>query len=58
MFLSEEPLKYQIQKKTKIAESAIYNWQNGFCSPNIETIIKIATAYDCSVDFIHGRSDI
>ena len=50
--------KYQIQKKTGIAESAIYNWQNGTSSPNIETIIKIANAYGCSVDFVIGRSDV
>ena len=50
--------KYQIQKKTGIAESAIYNWQNGNSSPNIETIIKIANAYGCSVDFVIGRSDV
>ena len=50
--------KYQIQKKTGIAESAIYNWQNGTSAPNIETIIKIANAYGCSVDFVIGRSDV
>ncbi len=50
--------KYQIQKKTGIAESAIYSWQNGKSSPNIANIIKIAKAFDCSVDFILGRSEI
>lgn len=50
--------KYQIQKKTGIAESAIYNWQNGNSSPNIDTIIKIANAFGCSVDFVIGRSDV
>ena len=49
--------KYQIQKKTGIAESAIYSWQNGKSSPNIDNVIKIANAFDCSVDFIIGRSN-
>ena len=50
--------KYQIQKKTGVAESAIYGWQNGKTSPNIETLVKIAQAFDCSVEFILGRSDV
>ena len=50
--------KYQIQKRTGIAESAIYGWQKGTTSPNIDTLVKIAQAFDCSVDFILGRSDI
>ncbi len=50
--------KYQIQKKTGIAESANYSWQNCKSSPNIDNVIKIANAFDCSVDFVLGRSEI
>ena len=48
--------KYRLQKETGIAESAIYNWQNGTASPNTENILKIAKAFECSVDFVLGRS--
>ena len=50
--------KYQIQKKTGVAESAIYGWQKGTTSPNIDTLVKMAQAFDCSVEFILGRSDV
>ncbi len=48
--------KYKLQKDTGIAESAIYNWQRGEGTPNLENIIKIADAFGCSVDFVLGRS--
>ena len=50
--------KYRLQKETGIAESAIYNWQRGDCSPKIENLLKIADKFECSVDFIIGRSTI
>ena len=48
--------KYQLQKKTGIAESAIYSWQNGKAHPRLDNLIKIAEAFDCSLDFVLGRS--
>lgn len=48
--------KYRLQKETGIAESAIYNWQNGTESPNLENVLKIADTFGCSVDFVIGRS--
>ena len=50
--------KYQLQKQTGIAESAIYNWQNGKNKPRLDNLIKIADAFDCSLDFVLGRSSI
>ena len=50
--------KYQLQKQTGIAESAIYNWQNGTSKPRLENLIKIAETFDCSLDFVLGRSSL
>lgn len=50
--------KYQLQKKTGIAESAIYDWQKGARTPRLENIVKIAEAFECSVDFVLGRSKL
>lgn len=47
--------KYALQKGSDIPESAIYSWQRGETSPNIESIIKIAEFFECSVDFVLGR---
>lgn len=49
--------KYQIEHKAKIAQSAIYKWQNGTDVPSVESVVKIATTFGCSVDFVLGRSD-
>ena len=49
--------KYQIEHKAKIAQSAMYKWQNGTSEPSVDSLIKIAEAFGCSVDFILGRSD-
>ncbi len=47
--------KYQLQKKTKIPESAIYNWQAGRTNPTIESVVRIAEALQCTVDCVLGR---
>lgn len=47
--------KYQLQKKTGLPESAIYNWQAGRTSPTIESLVRIAEALECTVDCVLGR---
>ena len=49
--------KYQLQKQTGITESSIYDWQRGKTSPRLDNLIKIADTFDCSIDFILGRSN-
>ncbi len=48
--------KAEMIKKCGFAESAVYFWQSGERKPSVESIYKIAIAYDCSIDFILGRS--
>ena len=50
--------KYQLQKQTGIAESAIYAWQNGTNKPCLDNLLKIADTFDCSLDFVLGRSTL
>lgn len=47
--------KYRLQKDSQVPESAIYNWQNGVFEPKIDSVIRIAKALDCPVDFVIGR---
>lgn len=49
--------KYQIKKEQHIAESAIYNWQNGVFNPSVYDLVKLAEFFDCSVDYILGRGN-
>lgn len=48
--------QYRLEKKTKIAHSTMGYWKNGKKKPNIDNIIKIANALDCSVDYVLGRT--
>ncbi len=46
---------YRLQKLTGIAKSAITYWKNGIRTPTLDSVIRIAKALDCPVDFVIGR---
>ncbi len=48
--------KYVISKETHIDQSVIYDWQKGTVSPSMNSIIKLADYFDCSVEFVIGRT--
>ena len=43
-------------EKLNISKSAIARWRNGVL-PNGETLIKIANYFNCSIDYLVGRTD-
>lgn len=47
--------KYRIEKDAGISEMAINRWQKGLYEPNIDSLIKLAKQFKCSVDFVLGR---
>ncbi|MDE7264873.1 MAG: helix-turn-helix domain-containing protein [Clostridia bacterium] len=47
--------KYALQKATGISETAILNWQRGKTEPTVESIIKMAEFFGCSLDYTLGR---
>ena len=49
--------KYRLSVKAKIPESVLYTWQKGECSPELESLLKLARLFDCSVDYVLGRGD-
>ena len=44
-------------KATNIHQSRVYDWKNGKKVPNIDSVIKIAEFFDCSVDYVLGREN-
>ena len=46
-----------IRDSISVSSSVITMWKNGSI-PNGETLIKIADYFDCSVDYLLGRTDI
>lgn len=47
----------EIQEKAGIAKTAMYYWRNGEREPSMDSIIKLAKCFKCSIDFVLGRVD-
>lgn len=43
--------------EANIHQSRVYDWKNGKKIPTIDSIIKIAEFFDCTVDFVLGREN-
>ncbi len=46
---------YRLSSDAKIHQSSVYAWKSGKRMPNLDSIIKIAELFECSVDFVLGR---
>ncbi len=47
--------QYALQKKTRISWQSFHSWFHGTACPTSDTLVKIAKAMDCSIDFLLGR---
>lgn len=47
--------KYRMEKDTGLAEKTVNRWHNGKTQPTVDSLIRLAKYFDCSVDFIIGR---
>ena len=47
--------KYRLEKQTGLSEKTVNRWHNGKTQPTVESLIRLANYFDCSVDFILGR---
>lgn len=54
--LSNGKRPLQIVKELSIASGIITKWKNGTI-PNGETLIKLSEYFDCSIDYLLGRTD-
>ncbi len=41
-----------------LSQQSIYQYENGIAEPDIDTLIKIATYFNVSVDYIVGNTEI
>ncbi len=46
-----------IAKKTGFAKTTICAWEKGRAQPSLDTLIKLADIFECSVDYLLGRED-
>ena len=47
--------QYAFIKKTGISWSVFYNWLTGKTYPSVDSLVRIAAFFDCSVDMLLGR---
>lgn len=57
IFLHKGITRYRFIKETRFTEGHIYKWDKG-AVPQLSTLIELADIFDCSVDYLIGRSDI
>jgi len=49
--------EYRLTKEMKISRASIYYWKIGENQPSVDSLIKLAAYFDCSLDFIAGRTN-
>ena len=49
--------QYALHKKTGFSYDNFSKWLNGVTSPYADNLIKLAKAFDCTVDYLIGRTD-
>jgi transcriptional regulator with XRE-family HTH domain len=54
---SEGYTQGELAEKLDIPLSTYSNWEQGTRNPDYNILMKLATIYDCSVDYLIGRTD-
>lgn len=60
--LKQERLKLaynqpELAHRMNVSKQTVSNWENGNRTPDIETLSSLADLFDCSVDYLLGRTD-
>lgn len=48
---------HRLSKTSKIDRRTIYDWIEGQYLPTLENLVKIASALNCSIDYLIGRDE-
>ena len=56
--LDNRGIAADMSKTTGISSGNISDWKSGRSKPSAETLIKIAEYFDCSIDYLLGRTDM
>lgn len=55
--LKERGKSEELSKNTGISSGNISDWKSGRSKPGVESLLKIADYFDCSVDYLLDRTD-
>lgn len=56
--LKERGMAEGLSKSTGISSGNISDWKSGRSKPGLESLLKIADYFDCSVDYLLDRTDV
>ena len=51
-------LQKEIANLLGISQQAVARWENGQTEPDSETLAKLAEIFNCSVDYLLGRTNV
>ena len=49
--------RYRLKKETNLAKQSVDDWYNGIRIPTIENLQILAQFFDCSLDYLVGRTN-
>lgn len=48
----------ELAEMINVAQNTVSNWENGTREPDNKTLIELAEIFNCSTDYLLGRTDI
>ena len=51
-------LQKEVANYVGVSQQAVARWEKGETEPDSETLIKLAELFECSVDYLLGRTNI
>ncbi len=49
--------QYRLEKDLPVSGSVVYRWLSGKAVPSVDSLIRLADFFGCSVDFLIGREN-
>ena len=49
--------QYELAKKVGCSQSMVVRWEKEECEPTASAILALSYAFDCSCDYLLGKSD-
>lgn len=47
----------QLAEMLNVAQNTVSNWENGTREPDNSTLLELSVIFDCSVDYLLGKTD-
>lgn len=54
----KEISNYRLHKDIPCAKTSVANWLSGSALPDGESLLKLASYFDVSIDYLVGRDDV